>query len=240
MTTAAAQSALSGFDVAFERPLDRASWPEIVALRRIGAEFHRRGWSVGTSSNYSMVLRRSPLQLIVTASGKDKSRLTADDFVIVDSQGHALGDHQPKPSAETMLHASLADLLPNVGAILHTHSVWATILSDRFAHPGGLTLTGYEMLKGLSGVATHEQEERIAVFENTQNITQLAALVAERIKASDPSVRHGYLIRRHGLYTWGRDLDEAYRHVEIFEFLFEVIGRSLSMPDYTPKGLRPF
>jgi Ribulose-5-phosphate 4-epimerase and related epimerases and aldolases len=130
-----------------------------------------------------------------------------------------------------MLHASLAELLPDVGSILHTHSVWATILSDRFGHAGGFTLTGYEMLKGLAGVATHEHEEHIAVVENTQDIPQLAAAIAERIKANDPVFRHGYLIRRHGLYTWGRDVDEAYRHVEIFEFLFEVLGRSLSMPD---------
>jgi len=231
MTTTTAQNVLSGFDVAFDRPLDRAAWPEIIALRRLGAEFHRRGWSVGTSSNYSVVLHRNPLQLVVTASGKDKSRLSADDFVIVDSCGQPIGEHHPKPSAETMLHASLAELLPDVGSILHTHSVWATILSDRFGHAGGFTLTGYEMLKGLAGVATHEHEEHIAVVENTQDIPQLAAAIAERIKANDPVFRHGYLIRRHGLYTWGRDVDEAYRHVEIFEFLFEVLGRSLSMPD---------
>ncbi|MCA9188527.1 MAG: class II aldolase/adducin family protein, partial [Planctomycetales bacterium] len=46
--------------------------PEIDSLREVGALFYQRGWSVGTSSNYSVVLQRDPVQLLVTASGKDK------------------------------------------------------------------------------------------------------------------------------------------------------------------------
>jgi len=133
----------------------------------------------------------------------------------------------------------LAEKLPNVGAVLHTHSVWGTILSDRYTHQGGFTISGYEMLKGLSGVSSHESEVRIAVVENTQDIPKLAKEIGNRLDRNDMPVRHGYLIRRHGLYTWGRDLDEAYRHIEILEFLFEVLGRSLSMPNFTPSGLRP-
>jgi methylthioribulose-1-phosphate dehydratase len=224
----------------FERPLDRAAWPEIAALRRVGADFHRRGWSLGTSSNYSVVLGRDPLRLLVTASGKDKSRLASDDFVVVDVAGKQLDAKDPKPSAETPLHCILAAKLPNVGAVLHTHSIWGTVLSDCFADQHGFILSGYEMLKGLHGVATHEQTERIAVLENTQEIPKLAAAVARRIDEQDSSIKHGYLIRRHGLYTWGRDLEEAVRQIEIFEFLFEVAGRSLSMPNFTPPGVRSF
>jgi methylthioribulose-1-phosphate dehydratase len=40
---------------------------------------------------------------------------------------------------------------------------------------------------------------------------------------------HGFLLSRHGLYTWGRDLAEARRHVEIFEFLFECVARNRSL-----------
>ena len=220
------------------RPPDRADWPETAALRRIGAEFHERGWSVGTSSNYSVVLGRDPLRLLVTASGKDKGRLTADDFVVVDAGGKPVGENHSKPSAETMLHCLLAEKLPNVGAVLHTHSIWNTVLSDRFAHQGGFAISSYEMLKGLCGVSSHEHEEQIAVVDNTQDIAKLAKEVVRRIDGHDPALRHGFLIRRHGLYTWGRDLEEAYRHIEIFEFLFEVLGRSLSIQSFSPSGLR--
>ena len=60
---------------------------EIDSLRELGAMFWQRGWSVGTSSNYSLVLNREPLELLVTASGKDEGRLTRGDFVRVGANG---------------------------------------------------------------------------------------------------------------------------------------------------------
>ena len=199
---------------------------QIDALRRVGAEFWQRGWSVGTSSNYSVVVSREPLELLVTASGKDKGRLTRGDFVRVAANGKPTSDGQPKSSAETLLHVVAASQ-PEVGAVLHTHSIWSTLLSDYFFPQGGFEITGYEMLKGLEGVGTHEHSSWIEIFENTQDIPSLAEQVRERISDPADPLQHGYLIRRHGLYTWGRDLDEARRHVEIFEFLFECIVRKM-------------
>ncbi len=57
----------------------------------------------------------------------------------------------------------------------------------------------------------------------------LARRVRQRLEDPADPLRHGFLIRRHGLYTWGRDVHEARRHVEIYEFLFEVLGRRLSV-----------
>jgi methylthioribulose-1-phosphate dehydratase len=199
----------------------------VAALRQVGSEFHRRSWSLGTSSNYSIVLSRDPLELLVTASGKDKGKLGSDDFVHVDQRGQPTVPGQPKSSAETMLHVVLAQD-PSVGAILHTHSIWATLLSDWFCPQGSLVLEGYEMLKGLAGVATHEYRETVPVFENTQDIPGLAAQVQVRLRDRNGPSPHGFLIRRHGLYTWGCDVWEARRHVEIFEFLFECLGRQLT------------
>ncbi len=199
----------------------------IARLRECGQTFHRRGWSLGTSSNYSAVIGREPLELVVTASGKDKSRLGPQDFVRVGAKGLPTCEGQPASSAETLLHVGLARR-ENVGAVLHTHSVWSTILSERFYANQGLEISGYEMLKGLSGVKTHEHREWIPIFDNTQDILSLAMQVDEYLAASRGPC-HGYLIRRHGLYTWGSDLAEAERHIEIFEFLFECVGRSLQL-----------
>ena len=199
---------------------------QIDALRDVGAMFWQRGWSVGTSSNYSVVVSRDPLELLVTASGKDKGRLTRGDFVRIAASGKPVAEGQPKSSAETLLHIVAAGQ-PDVGAVLHTHSVWSTLLSDLFAGEGGFEIGGYEMLKGLEGVKTHEHTSWIEIFDNTQDIPVLAEQVRERLAdASDP-LQHGYLICKHGLYTWGRDLDEARRHVEIFEFLFECVARRM-------------
>ena len=196
----------------------------IDSLREVGAMLWQRGWSVGTSSNYSLVINREPLELLLTASGKDKGRLTRGDFVRVGANGKPTVEGQPKSSAETLLHVVAAQQ-PGVGAVLHTHSVWSTVLSDYFFSEGRIELSGYEMLKGLEGIATHETTVWVEIFDNTQNIPALAAQVRERMNDAADPLQYGYLIRRHGLYTWGRDLNEARRHVEVFEFLFECLGR---------------
>lgn len=196
----------------------------IARLRRCGRYFHRRGWSLGTSSNYSAVIRRDPLELVVTASGKDKSRLSPADFVRIHGDGRPATAGQPASSAETLLHVGLVQR-PEVGAVLHTHSVWSTLLSEKFAEAQGFEIRGYEMLKGLAGVTTHEHAEWIPIFDNTQDIPALRSAVDHYLATANRPC-HAYLIRRHGLYTWGRDLAEAERHIEILEFLFECVGRS--------------
>ena len=214
---------------------DRATWPEVASLIEVGNEFHRRGWSLATSSNYSAVLDRDPFRLLVTASGRDKSRLTPDDFVVIDELGLPT-EGESRPSAEAHLHLAAA-VRPEIGAVLHTHSVWGTLLSDVFHEQGVLELHGYEMIKGLEGVVTHDHTLRIPIFENTQDIPSLAVMVRDYFTSPEGPYFYGFLIRRHGLYTWGRDLQDARRHVEALEFLFEVRGRGLSMHSPLPRAL---
>lgn len=211
-----------------------------AALQAVGQQFHARGWSLATSSNYSAVIDRDPLRLLITASGKHKGELTLDDFVLVDQQGRAAEPHgsqsphssnhpgSQKPSAETLLHCVLAAHYPQIGSVLHTHSVWGTILSEYYAPAGQLTIRGYEMQKGLAGISTHDCDVTIRVYENTQDIPALARQLAAELAAGHLALRHGFLLRRHGLYTWGSDIDEARRHTETLEFLFEVEGRGKS------------
>src|SRR5712691_6505918 len=99
-------------------------------LVRLGQDFHRRGWALGTSGNFSTVLDREPLRLAITASSVDKGRMTPDQILEIDENGRVLsGGGQGKPSAETLLHLAIVGNL-RAGAVLHTHSVWSTILSD--------------------------------------------------------------------------------------------------------------
>ncbi len=198
----------------------------VEGLRDVGRLFHGFKWSLGTSSNYSLVLQRDPLRLLLTSSGNDKRLLREGDFVVVDDQGRSLVDPgHGKPSAETGLHLLLAEL-PDTGAVLHTHSVWSTLLTDRFGEIG-FTLEQFEMLKGLEGIQTHEVSKLVEVFANDQDIGRLAAKVRPRIMHQEKPLKHGFLLERHGLYAWGKSLAEARRHIEIFEFLFEVQGRKL-------------
>lgn len=201
----------------------------VRALQDVSALLYEHGWAFGTSGNYSVVLDRAPLRLLVTASGKDKRRLADGDFVIVDHAGVPVAQQSEKPSAETLLHTTLAQSIDGIGAVLHVHSVWNTVLSDAYFKHGALPIRGYEMLKGLAGVTTHAGEVNVPIFDNTQDIPALAAQLRAKLESDPVSLRHAFLIRGHGLYTWGRDLAEARRHVEILEFLFEVAGRRIAL-----------
>lgn len=192
------------------------------ALAETGRNFWARGWVLGTSGNFSAVVSAKPRHLAITSTGLDKSVLDPSQFLEINERTEVVRG-QGRPSAEANLHLVIVRSR-GAGAVLHTHSVWSTIVSEAFAAVGGLALEGFEMLKGLSGVRSHEHREWLPIVENSQDMAQLA----ERLKQTLHARRaiHGVLLRRHGLYTWGQDLAEAKRHVEIFEFLMEVVGRS--------------
>lgn len=190
----------------------------------VGRHCYERGWALGTSGNFSAVVRNDPLTLAITSSGVDKGLLEPRHIVAIDEQARVL-QGSGTPSAEAALHLAIVRSR-GAGAVLHTHSVWSTILSDANAD-GSLTIEGYEMLKGLEGVGTHTHRERLPIIENTQNWTAAVPRVEKMLR--DHPEAHGFLIRGHGLYTWGKDLAEAKRQIEILEFLFEVMGRKRGM-----------
>jgi methylthioribulose-1-phosphate dehydratase len=192
-------------------------------LAVIGRRFDGRGWVLGTSGNFSMVLSREPVRLAITASGAHKANLTPDHIVQVDADGVPLDGQSSRPSAEAHLHAEIVRLR-RAEAVLHTHSIWSTVLSDRHASDLGITIEGYEMLKGLEGVSTHEHSEWIPILENDQDMVRLSGRVREVLQRYPAA--HAFLLRRHGMYTWGATLSQAVRHVEIVEFLLEAIGRT--------------
>ncbi|MGB3392694.1 MAG: methylthioribulose 1-phosphate dehydratase [Stenotrophomonas sp.] len=176
-------------------------------------ELAQAGWTPATSSNFSH--RLDGRHAAITVSGKDKGRLVEADIMVVDLDGRAVG--QPlRPSAETLLHTQLYTRFPAVNCVLHTHSPVQTIASRLFAAQGHIRLEGYELLKALHGNSTHETAVDLKVFPNTQDMDVLAAQVEAEL---DLGPMWGYLIDGHGLYAWGRDMAEARRHLEAFEFL---------------------
>jgi methylthioribulose-1-phosphate dehydratase len=192
------------------------------ALVAVAHRFYARSWALGTSGNLSAVVSRKPLRLAITASGLSKRELRPSQILQCDERGLAIGKRPAKPSAETLLHIEIVRRR-GAGAVLHTHSVWSTMLSERGAAAGGLSVEGYEMLKGLHGVLSHEQREWIPILDNDQDMARLGRKVGETLERYPDA--HAFLLRRHGLYTWGATLADAERHVEILEFLFEAIGR---------------
>ena len=196
-------------------------------LIKIGQRFDARGWVLGTSGNFSVVLDEDPLRLAITRSGTHKGELTTSDILEVGDEGSSIGTAIGVPSAETLLHVAIVHARP-AAAVLHTHSIWSTQVSDRFVRQGGVAIQGYEMLKGLSGVTTHEHREWIPTLENDQDMVRLGEKVTATLQERPDC--HAFLLRRHGLYTWGATVPEAVRHVEIIEFLLESVGRKEAAP----------
>jgi len=197
-----------------------------ILLAEVSRTLYARGWVLGTSGNFSAVVSRDPLRLAISPSGVDKGSLSADQILLIDEDAKVVSHHQAKPSDECPLHIRVV-LERGAGAVLHTHSIWSTTLSDLFWLDGGVSIEGYEMLKGLAGVKTHEHHEWLPLIENSQDMTTLAGTVSRVLRENEAA--HGFVLRRHGLYTWGKDLAEAKRHCEILEFLLEATGRALLM-----------
>lgn len=183
-------------------------------LVNAGRELYAMGLVPATSGNFSA--RLDDGNLAITVSGRHKGKLTLDDIMRVNAQGESLDGK--KPSAETLLHTGIYARYPETGVILHPHSVSATLLS-RISNDW-LELQDYEILKAFPGVNTHACTVMVPIFDNDQDIARLAKRVDQCLNGMD-SPAHGYLIRGHGFYTWGNNIDDALRHVEAFEFLFD-------------------
>ncbi len=185
---------------------------------------YTRGWVPATSGNFSV---RAGQHILITPTGLDKGTLTPGDLLEIDPEGRAVAG-KGKPSAETGLHTVIYRERPEAHAILHVHTIWNALLSGRFVDLGYVPFEGYELLKGLAGVTTHDHLERVPIIQNSQDYGLLSANLAGALDGFPGA--HGVLLSQHGLYTWGESVAEARRHLEALEFLFEVEARRLMSP----------
>jgi methylthioribulose-1-phosphate dehydratase len=199
-------------------------------LCRVVQELGAQGWCQGTGGNFSVTLSQEPLRLLITRSGANKRHLVPDDLMVVGPEGKPAEGEMRKPSAEAELHTRIVGRT-GAASVLHVHSVSNTLLGEHFAERGGFTLRGYEMLKGLEGITTHEAEVFVPVLRNRQDMAPLSEEIGG-ILDERPGL-HGFLLAGHGLYTWGDSLSQAHRHVEIFEFLFECAARRTQFQPFT-------
>ncbi|MEJ5338283.1 MAG: methylthioribulose 1-phosphate dehydratase [Aquificaceae bacterium] len=186
---------------------------EVSELIEIGRVLHSRGWLPASGGNLSARLGED--KVLITASGSHKGHLTREDFVIVNLKGDVM-EGSKKPSAETFLHLLVYRAFPEVNSVLHVHSVNSTLISR--VSKGDVWLEGYELLKAFDGIKTHETSLCVPVFENSQHMEELSKLVEGRLREGK---FYGFLLKSHGLYTWGRSIREAYIRLEAFEFLLE-------------------
>jgi methylthioribulose-1-phosphate dehydratase len=200
-----------------------------TALSWVIKDLHQRGWATGTGGNFSLVCGRNPWRLLMAPSGVDKGLVSPSDLIEVDAQGQVVTG-SGRASAETLLHLAI---LQQTGAasVLHTHSVFGTLLSKLYEAEGAIAIAGWEMLKGLEGITSHDLTVKIPILPNSQAMAAVSDRVRHDLQTHPQT--HGILLAGHGLYTWGETLFQARRHVEILEFLFELSYRQLMLPKTT-------
>lgn len=191
-------------------------------LVEAGRMIDRNGWVPATSGNFSARLEDG--RVAITVSGRHKGRLTPEDIMLVDAEGVSLDGRTS--SAETLLHTRIYQRYPQVRAILHPHSPASTLISRSIRGP--LKLSGYELLKALPGIKTHETQVTLPIFPNDQDIGRLSEVVDAWLEQHPETP--GYLIKSHGFYTWGDSVESALRHVEALEFLFDIEFRLSGNP----------
>jgi methylthioribulose-1-phosphate dehydratase len=197
-----------------------------IELADVKDELAERDWFMGTSGNLAIKVQDDPLQFLVTASGKDKRKRTAEDFLLVDQFGRPAEETHLKPSAETLLHVEIYRKT-NAGCSLHVHTIDNNVISEVYGDRGEVTFQGQELIK-----AFDKWEEdailNIPIIPNYSHIPTLAKAFSEHIHGDSGAV----LIRNHGITVWGKNAFEAKKILEASEFLFRYQLRLLEQKPF--------
>ncbi|MBX3281052.1 MAG: methylthioribulose 1-phosphate dehydratase [Acidobacteria bacterium] len=197
----------------------------VELLSATAREFYRRGWARGGSGNYSVLLARRPMRLAITAAGDEIASLDDTNFLELDDDAEIIQGFG-RPSDETLLHLAIYRHRPRARCVLYTQTVPGLLLTDRCFVDGVLMLKDFEALKGIEGANSAARVEKIPIVENSADQVALSHVIANVLLDNDSA--SAVLIRRHGLYVWGESIEQAKRHAEIFEFLFELTDRQQS------------
>jgi methylthioribulose-1-phosphate dehydratase len=187
-------------------------------LSTIKADFAARGWFPATSGNLSIrvgEIADQKFTFAVTASGKDKSQSTPEDFLLVNEQSQPTEATNLKPSAETKIHSEIYRLT-GCGAIFHIHTVYNNLLSELCWEQGSIPIEGVELIKAFN-IWEEDASIEIPILPNYADIARIASEIEAALIPRVP----GIVLRKHGIYAWGADAFEAKRHLEAFEYLFE-------------------
>ena len=184
------------------------------ALVAAGQRMDQRGWVPATSGNLSA--RMSGDRMAITRSGVHKGFLSVSDIIAVDFDGRSLTPGG-RPSAETLLHCQIYRLWPEVGSVLHGHSIPATALTLALPQADAIYLEGYEIIKAWNVFSSHEASASLLVMDNDQDMRRLAGRLASALEAGEAPI--GYVLRGHGVYVWGADVTSALYRLEALEFL---------------------
>ena len=191
--------------------------------------FYAQGWVSGTGGGISI---REGDRIFMAPSGVQKERIAPEHVFELDMDGKVVA---PPPAHLGLKLSECAPLfmaayhLRGAGAVIHSHSINALMATVAF--PEVFHVTGLEMMKGIRGTGLHDRLE-VPIIENTPYERDLTGRLTAAIEAYPKA--QGVLVRRHGVYIWGKDWVQAKTQAECYDYLFEAAVRLKAMPLLAP------
>lgn len=197
-------------------------YEEMKKLAFLVRELNSQGHNPATSGNYSLRSKTNLEIALVSESRIDKSKFTENNFLPHYYQTRNMHSDYISSgrisSEETDIHLTIYQMT-NANCVLHSHLLESLLFADMFQGLPFATISGLELLKGFKGVATHETVINIPCYDNTQDIKSLSEKM--KITMLNDSHNYGLLLRGHGLYVWGESVEDAKRHLEVFQYVFK-------------------
>jgi methylthioribulose-1-phosphate dehydratase len=179
----------------------------------IGKNFYDKGWLSATSGNLSA---RYGDNILITGSGKHKGFLSEKDFLLLNLDGEII-EGSGKPSGETQYHLQLYKKFEKVNAVIHTHSVYSSLVS--LVAGKSLKLKGNELIKAFEGINLSDCVT-VPVFPNIQDKEEMITYI-EKYLQNNSQLLVGYILKEHGLFACASSIDAAQIYTEALEFFFK-------------------
>lgn len=163
-----------------------------------------------TWGNVSGIDRASGI-LAIKPSGVAYSKLTPEDMVLVDLNGHVVEGNY-KPSSDTDTHVALYNAFPEIGGIVHTHSPWATSWAQAGCAIPCYGTTHADYLYGEVPCVRNLTEDELENYEKNTGV-----IIAKEFEQKDYTSMSAVLCKNHGPFTWGKDETEAVHNAVVLE-----------------------
>lgn len=171
----------------------------------------RHGLVLFTWGNVSAIDRSSGL-VVIKPSGMSYQNMKASDMVVVNLHGEVV-EGSLKPSSDTATHLVLYNSFPHIGAIVHTHSTYATAWAQAGIDIPNIGTTHADYFSDAIPCTTDmtQQEVEREYEKETGNI------IVKRFEGINPSHIPGVLVKNHGPFSWGKDANDAVHNAVVME-----------------------
>jgi len=184
-----------------------------------GKKMLHKGLVIGTSGNISIRISGED-KILITPSSVEYDKIGIDDILVVDWGKNVL-DGERSPSVETDMHIGIYTTRPDIGTIVHTHSVYATAIASL-----GKTIPPFldEMVLMIGG----EIEVAEYGMPGSKELAQNAVRALGR--------KNAVLLANHGSLCCGKNLEKAFETAELVErvakifILSSLLGKPKSLP----------